>query len=196
MSIPFLFRIVDLPLLNRATATSPFGSLGSCTSKDQQRWADVLKDMDRDETGAASLEIRIQTESDKYQEGASETTFSELPPPPYPGGPQQEEGLASRRSSASASSQQGEPGERTSLSGSHHESTQVRYQGQTEYTPGESATDGGGDRMGSEGTGFGLCCILVLVSIGALLIVILVPLGFSDLEYYEVSIVKQDKTER
>ena len=151
--------------------------------------------MDRDETGATCIEIRIQTESEKYREGASETTFSEPPPPPYPGGsPLQEEGLANRRSSASASSQQGEPGERTSLSGSHHEATQVRCQGQTGSTQGESATDGG-NRMGSEGTGFGLCCILVLVSIGALLTVILVPLGFSDLEYYEVSIVKQDEAE-
>ena len=146
--------------------------------------------MDRDETGT-SVEIKIQTETERYREGASETTFSEPPPPPYPGGRLQEEGLASRRSSASASSQQGEPGERTSLSGSHHEATQVRYQGQTESTPGESAADGD-NRMGSEGTGFGLCCILVLVSIGALLVVILVPLGFSDLEYYEVSMVHSE----
>ena len=145
--------------------------------------------MEKDET-STSVEIKIHTESEQNREGVSETTFSvQPPPPPYPG--EQQEGLGSRRTSASSTSQQGEPGERTSLSGSHHEAGQVRFQGQTESTPGESATDGD-NRMGSEGTGFGLCCILVLVSIGALLVVILVPLGFSDLEYYEVSKMKQD----
>ena len=34
--------------------------------------------------------------------------------------------------------------------------------------------------------GFFLCLVLVIISIGALLTVILVPLSFSDLEYYEV----------
>ncbi|XP_065051573.1 uncharacterized protein LOC135681176 [Rhopilema esculentum] len=42
--------------------------------------------------------------------------------------------------------------------------------------------------------GFLLCCGLVVISIAALLTVILVPLSFSDLEYYEMGFVKKKST--
>ena len=45
------------------------------------------------------------------------------------------------------------------------------------------------DNVMGESKGFFLCIGLVLASIAALLIVILVPLSFSDLEYYEVCCV-------
>ncbi len=38
----------------------------------------------------------------------------------------------------------------------------------------------------NSGKGALLCALLVMCSIGALLVVILVPMAFADLEYYEV----------
>lgn len=50
-----------------------------------------------------------------------------------------------------------------------------------------STREGNNDDMAESCNGTLLCLALVAASIGALLVVILVPLSFSDLEYYEVS---------